>query len=622
MEGLEKTHRRNFRKGIPRRRVFHQSKRGIMKSKTNSIYLTDPMEVFIRFDPEQFDLVYLDSPIFGTHMLDLNNPKEPPYQDYREFLNYLLSIYYQSFRVLKQTGVLLLRVNPLSPYNPRLFLDSIFGNQRFQAGIIWETQPFGRNKYGLNVNYESVLFYSKSENFTYNELWKALPKQEILSSYRHKDDKGNYKLWNLMDNITRPDRQFSWNDITLPPDKSWKYSKSQLDGFFSKGEIDFSGKNPRRKLYFSSEKLRKPLGFVWDFAGFQESSKSRIDNRLLKAVEMVTNPGDLVLDPFMNPKTLETYIESRRNWVGVSQFEVSTRSFSQFQSVQFEEISDEKIHKLDIIDNKKLPQKFIKLISDQMQSIDVHSLSKNDGKYYAFLVGINHFKDGIPNLKFCINDVRVLGQTLKDIGYTTKIIHDELEDDTLTPLRSNIFEELRNWIQSITPEDTLLVHFSSHGTLINDKACILTSDSRKRSLEKTVLPVKEVVDVMKSGRARKLILSLDICHGGVEMGRAILGQEFENNVYDLAEGFALLAASTAQQVAVDMDEQGHGLFTYYLINGLRGDADTDNDGRITVEDIRNYILASIRKWNITNGGYQEPTFKYEGIGEITLVNSR
>ena len=105
------------------------------------------------------------------------------------------------------------------------------------------------------------------------------------------------------------------------------------------------------------------------------------------------------------------------------------------------------------------------------------------------------------------------------------------------------------------------------------------------------------------------------------MGRALIDKAFMQNVYENAEGFVVLAASTAHQKAYEVHEYQHGLFTYFLIKGLSGDADADENGVISVEDIRNYVLHQISQWNMQNHKRQEPTYRAEGIGEIILVNS-
>jgi hypothetical protein len=119
------------------------------------------------------------------------------------------------------------------------------------------------------------------------------------------------------------------------------------------------------------------------------------------------------------------------------------------------------------------------------------------------------------------------------------------------------------------------------------------------------------------------VLTLDACHTGVEMGRELSDPAFIQNAFELAEGFALIAASTAQQVAQEWRKVEHGVFTYYLLEGLTGKADHASKEFVTVQDLQTYVVNNLRQWNIRHGGrIQEPTFRADGIGDMILGDYR
>jgi hypothetical protein len=109
----------------------------------------------------------------------------------------------------------------------------------------------------------------------------------------------------------------------------------------------------------------------------------------------------------------------------------------------------------------------------------------------------------------------------------------------------------------------------------------------------------------------------------VEIGRDLADPAFIRHAYELAEGFALIAASTAQQVAQEWREKQHGVFTYYLLEGLSGQADRAGKGFVTVDDLKTHVLNGLRRWNVEHGGLlQEPTARAEGLGDIILADYR
>jgi hypothetical protein len=243
-------------------------------------------------------------------------------------------------------------------------------------------------------------------------------------------------------------------------------------------------------------------------------------------------------------------------------------------------------------------------------------------KRWAFLVGIDHYDDpGYRDLNFCVNDVQTLGQLLKvDLGYERVVcLHDNPSEDRYKPTRDNIEAELGLLCELVGPDDLLLVHFACHGIRVGDQPCLITSEIRSYNYKNRVLPVAEVEQKMRDSGARCKVLFLDACHTGVDMGRDLADPEFIRNVYEQAEGFALIAASTAQQKAFEWGHSQHGLFTYHLLEALTGKADFQRKGFVSIKDIENYVLDRIKRWNQETGMVQTPTARVEGFGDMILA---
>jgi len=245
---------------------------------------------------------------------------------------------------------------------------------------------------------------------------------------------------------------------------------------------------------------------------------------------------------------------------------------------------------------------------------------------WAFLVGINTYND--PNfgrLNFCVSDVLALEEKLKALNYTVVCLHDQVgHGNCRFPSRDNIEAELIRLCEMVEPNDLLLVHFACHGKLFNGKPLLIVNNTRSQTLEKTGLPLEEVKQHMRSSQARRLVLTLDACHMGVETDRDINDDpQFIHNAYDLAEGFALIAASTAQQKAQESKDKKFGVFTYYLLEALNSKADRGSKQFVTVDDIKTYVFDCLKRWSVENGGIiQEPTASIEGFGDIILADYR
>ena len=81
----------------------------------------------------------------------------------------------------------------------------------------------------------------------------------------------------------------------------------------------------------------------------------------------------------------------------------------------------------------------------------------------------------------------------------------------------------------------------------------------------------------------------------------------------------ILSASRANEVSVENDDLGHGVFTYYVLEGLRGKADFDRDGVITVDELYTYIADKIPA---ATGQNQHPVKKGEVEGQLVLGRVR
>lgn len=241
---------------------------------------------------------------------------------------------------------------------------------------------------------------------------------------------------------------------------------------------------------------------------------------------------------------------------------------------------------------------------------------------YALLVGINQYTDpSFAPLNCCINDVKALQNTLSRLNYTTICLHDELKStDRLFPSLKNIVAELTRLRDLVGEDDLLWVHFACHGKRLGEQPVLIVQDTHEVTLSSTSLLLSCVEELIQQSRANRRIVTLDACETGVEMGRNSNAPDFIKNVHELAEGYALISASTAKQAAQESKDLGHGVFTHSLLEGLKHGA-KDEQGNITVSKLHNYILQEFRRRNIQQGGpLQEPTYRAEGIGDIVLAN--
>jgi Caspase domain/inactive STAND/Effector-associated domain 9 len=244
---------------------------------------------------------------------------------------------------------------------------------------------------------------------------------------------------------------------------------------------------------------------------------------------------------------------------------------------------------------------------------------------YAFLVGINSYVEPrLSSLNFCVEDVKALETLLTELGYIVVSMYDQHPQQHRQPIRGNVKAELKQLCQQLEKNDLLFVHFACHGKVVGSKRILMMQDSRLALLEEIEerLTVEDVQQMMRDSKATRFFLSLDACHTGVEMGRGDDDLEFIRNVYELAEGFVVMAGSTAQQKAMEWKAVKHGVYTYYLLKALSGEADRANKSFVSVDDVEKHVIDQLKRWGVAMGLLQEPTIEKSGMGDMILADWR
>lgn len=230
-------------------------------------------------------------------------------------------------------------------------------------------------------------------------------------------------------------------------------------------------------------------------------------------------------------------------------------------------------------------------------------MSEREGRRLALLVGNGNYKDsGISRLEKPAVDVRELAQVLRkpEIGGfddVKPLIDGDLPEVTKAVAR--FFRKRR-------PEDLLLFYYSGHGLRSDNLLYLAMADTEKDLPSATALSSRFLHQEMEASGSRRQVLILDCCNSGL-FDRGAKGEE-PPSALEFAEGFQgggtpeegfgrfVLAAAGLNQPAWEGDSPGPSLFTRFLVRGLStGEADLDDDGSISVDDIFKYVSEHVRR---------------------------
>jgi hypothetical protein len=222
---------------------------------------------------------------------------------------------------------------------------------------------------------------------------------------------------------------------------------------------------------------------------------------------------------------------------------------------------------------------------------------------WAVVVGINDYPR-LPKLKYAVNDARAFQRLLVEKNLVppeniTVLIN---EQATLRKLRGALGTGLKEAADS---DDMVIIFYAGHGATERDamsmdgdglEKYILAYDTDPSDLFSTALPMRDLALIFNRIRSERLIFIADACYSGASGGRTVSVTGLRANIADTfldriaaGRGKVIITASAANEVSVERDELQHGVFTYYLLEGLRGPADTDADGLVTVDEAYRYV---------------------------------
>jgi len=253
------------------------------------------------------------------------------------------------------------------------------------------------------------------------------------------------------------------------------------------------------------------------------------------------------------------------------------------------------------------------------------------GELYVAVIGINNYQH-VPSLKYARNDAKAFADYMVSNMCVDSDHLFELYDNraTIRAIKSLLGTNLRK--KAKRPEDTVYIFFAGHGAPEKDSQSedgdgitkyILAHDSDPDDLYTTALPMHEVARIFSRIKAQRVVFISDSCYSGGSGGRTILAQNWRANISSTffdrivraGKGRIILTSSNAQEVSQESDKLGHGYFTYYMIEGLKGKADISNDGEVDIDEIYRYVNKKVP--DATNGS-QHPMKKGEAEGRVII----
>lgn len=216
----------------------------------------------------------------------------------------------------------------------------------------------------------------------------------------------------------------------------------------------------------------------------------------------------------------------------------------------------------------------------------------------AVVIGIGQYNTIGTQVKYARHDAEIMRSYLNRLVGVPETRIKALYDKDAT--WGAINASLDDYLPRRVKEDSrVYLYFSGHGApdVKTQKAYLVPADGDLDS-PSTLYPVEQLFLKLNALRAKEIVVMLDSCFAGegprsiIPAGARPMGLFIEDPLR--ASGRVIsIAAASVKQISSDLEEMKHGLFTYYMLKGMRGGADQDKDGKVSLSELFKFVQPNV-----------------------------
>jgi hypothetical protein len=253
----------------------------------------------------------------------------------------------------------------------------------------------------------------------------------------------------------------------------------------------------------------------------------------------------------------------------------------------------------------------------------LNPLNKNvlrNNNALALIIGIEGYKNTSGDALYADRDAALFKDYASEkLGIPDNKIKILLNDNAT---EQEILLSVKEWLRrSAKPNKSdIYIFFAGHGLASDDgkNMYLLPHDGSPRLLEKTAILRNELFSDIQKANPRSVTVFLDTCYSGTTRGtdmliasRPIAIRALEQSI---PNNFTVFSAAAGDQTSKPLEEAKHGMFSYFLMKGMEGDADANNDNKITARELHAYVEQNVVQ---QSSGSQTP--ELQGDADRVLV---
>ncbi len=232
---------------------------------------------------------------------------------------------------------------------------------------------------------------------------------------------------------------------------------------------------------------------------------------------------------------------------------------------------------------------------------------------YALVVGVGKYQklDPAEYLRFPESDAEAIYRVLisqQGGAFPAENVHRLIGPQATL---ANLRQELEVWLPSVAKEpDRVVVYFAGHGVVKGNRGYLAPWDVDAQDLERTGYPMDLLGKVLgEKVKARWKVLLTDACHSG-KVTPETTDEAVDAQFSQLPKTFLTLSATREREKSYEDPalSTGFGLFSYFLVQGFQGNADSGPcDGLVTADELIEYVRGEVKRYARQRGVSQTPT---------------
>ncbi len=227
--------------------------------------------------------------------------------------------------------------------------------------------------------------------------------------------------------------------------------------------------------------------------------------------------------------------------------------------------------------------------------------AKPNKNAYAIVIGIEEYRQKLSKADYAVNDAKTVTEYLtKVMGYPEENVVTLTNDHAALGDFVKYFEK---WLPNNVEKDgSVFIYYSGHGApnAKTGDAYLVPYDGDPSFIEQTGYPLKKLYESLNKLQAKEIVVALDSCFSGAG-GRSVIAKgarplvmNLQSNMI-LSNNMTVLSASSGDQISSTYDEKGHGLFTYFMLKGIKNEDVVKPDGSIKMDDLFGYIKPQVER---------------------------